>query len=62
MQELTPEREQFLSTLNDNAAVALDNRYLLKSTETALQETASLYGATTNLSRARTRRGNRRRD
>ena len=52
-QEFTAEREQFLSTLNDSAAVALDNRYLLQSTETALQETAALYGATTNLSRAR---------
>ncbi len=53
-QEFSPEREQFLSTLNDSAAVALDNRYLLRSTEQALQETAALYGATTNLSRART--------
>ena len=52
-QDFTPEREQFLSTLNDSAAVALDNRYLLQSTENALQETAALYGATTNLSRAR---------
>ncbi|MEO8397002.1 MAG: GAF domain-containing protein, partial [Chloroflexota bacterium] len=52
-QDFTPEREQFLSTLNDSAAVALDNRYLLQSTENALQETAALYGVTTNLSRAR---------
>ena len=53
-QDFTPEREQFLTTLNDNAAVALDNRYLFESTEEALQETAALYGATTNLSKART--------
>ncbi len=53
-QDITPELEQFLTTLNDNAAVALDNRYLFESTEEALQETAALYGATTNLSRART--------
>ena len=51
--EITPETEQFLTTLNDNTAVALDNRYLFESTEAALQETAALYGATTNLSRAR---------
>ena len=43
-----------MTTLNDNTAVALDNRYLFESTEEALQETAALYGATTNLSRART--------
>ncbi len=53
-QDITPEIEQFLTTLNDNTAVALDNRYLFESTEQALQETAALYGATTNLSRART--------
>ncbi len=52
--DITPEIEQFLTTLNDNTAVALDNRYLFESTEDALQETAALYGATTNLSRART--------
>src|SRR5262249_5195761 len=53
-QEFTPDREQFLSTLNDSAAVTFDNRNLLQSTEQALQETAALYGVTTNLSRART--------
>ncbi len=54
VQQFTAERQQFLNTLNDNAAVVLDNRYLLQSTEQALQDTAALYGATTNLSRART--------
>ncbi len=53
-QEFSAEREQFLSTLTDSAAIALDNRNLLQSTEQALQETAALYGVTTNLSRART--------
>lgn len=53
-QEFGPERIQFLTTLNDTAAVALDNRYLFRSTEDALQETAALYGATTAISRVRT--------
>ncbi|MCC6804188.1 MAG: GAF domain-containing protein, partial [Anaerolineae bacterium] len=53
-QQFTPEREQFLNTLNDNAAVVLDNRYLLQRTEAALQDTAALYSVTTDLSRART--------
>ncbi|MEP7291403.1 MAG: GAF domain-containing protein, partial [Chloroflexota bacterium] len=51
--EFAQETEQFLNALGDSAAVALDNRYLLQSTEQALQDTAALYGATTNLSRAR---------
>ena len=46
------EREQFLTTLADTTAVALDNRYLFNSTQTALRETASLYSATTAISRA----------
>jgi GAF domain-containing protein/CheY-like chemotaxis protein len=46
------EREQFLTTLSDSVAVALDNRYLFRSTQVALRETASLYGATTAISRA----------
>jgi GAF domain-containing protein/DNA-binding response OmpR family regulator len=46
------EREQFLTTLADTTAVALDNRYLFNSTQTALQETATLYSATTAISRA----------
>ena len=48
------EDERFLSTLGDNAAVAIDNRYLFSSTQQALQETVSLYGATSNISQART--------
>ncbi len=45
-------QDRFLTTLNDGASVALDNRYLLRDTETALNETAALYGATTSISRA----------
>jgi GAF domain-containing protein/DNA-binding response OmpR family regulator len=52
-QDFTPERIQFLTTLNDTAAAALDNRYLFRSTEDALQETAALYGATTTISAVR---------
>ncbi|MEO0563213.1 MAG: GAF domain-containing protein, partial [Chloroflexota bacterium] len=50
----TPEDERFLSTLGDNAAVAIDNRYLFESTQSALRETSFLYSATTRISRART--------
>ncbi len=46
------EREQAFTTLVESAAVTLDNRYLIISTEAALAETASLYSATTALSRA----------
>lgn len=46
-------QDRFLTTLNDGASVALDNRYLLRDTESALNETAALYGATTSISRAR---------
>ncbi|MBL8131499.1 MAG: GAF domain-containing protein [Anaerolineae bacterium] len=52
-EDFSPEREQFLLTLNDSAAVTLDNRYLFRSTTTALQETAQLYDATAMISRAR---------
>ncbi len=51
--EFTPEDERFLSTLGDNAAVAIDNRYLFQSTQNALRETSSLFSATTTISRAR---------
>ncbi|PJF27519.1 MAG: hypothetical protein CUN53_03735, partial [Phototrophicales bacterium] len=46
------EREQFLTTLADSVAIALDNRYLFRSTQQALRETAALYGATTSISRS----------
>jgi GAF domain-containing protein/CheY-like chemotaxis protein len=46
------EEERFLNTLGDSAATALDNRNLFQRTETALQETAAIYNATTAISRA----------
>jgi GAF domain-containing protein/CheY-like chemotaxis protein len=46
------EREQFLTTLADSVAIALDNRYLFRSTQQALRETAALYGAATAISRS----------
>lgn len=49
----SPEEERFLTTLSDNAAVAIDNRYLFSRTQTALSETQSLYEATTEISRTR---------
>ena len=52
-QDFNPERAQFLNTLTETAAVALDNRYLFRSTEEALKETAALYKATTDISRVR---------
>lgn len=52
-QEFSADRVQFLTTLNDTASVALDNRFLFRSTEDALQETALLYGAATEISRVR---------
>ncbi len=51
--EFTPEDERFLSTLGDNAAVAIDNRYLFRSTQRALNETSALYDATTTISGVR---------
>ncbi len=46
------DREQFLVTLADSVAIALDNRYLFRSTQQALRETAALYGAATAISRS----------
>ena len=46
-------REQFISTLAESAAVALDNRALFRGTQVALQETAALYNATTGISASR---------
>lgn len=48
------EQDRFLRTLKDGTSVALDNRYLFQDTESALNETAALYGATTSISRANT--------
>lgn len=46
------EEERLLVSLGDMTRTALDNRYLVQSTQTALQETRSLYAATTNITRA----------
>ena len=54
-QDISLEREQAITTLVESAAVTLDNRYLIMSTEAALAETASLYAATSAVSRARGR-------
>jgi len=51
--DFSPEQERFLTTLSDNAAVAIDNRYLFQSTGRALSETTAIYSATTTISRAR---------
>lgn len=44
-------RENFLNTLTDTSAVAIDNRNLFRSTQNALQEANNLYQATTAISR-----------
>jgi GAF domain-containing protein/CheY-like chemotaxis protein/HAMP domain-containing protein len=46
------EDERFLTTLADSATTAIDNRNLFQSTQTALQETAAIYNATSAISRA----------
>jgi GAF domain-containing protein/DNA-binding response OmpR family regulator len=51
-QVFTMEREQSVNTLIESASVTLDNRYLFRSTDRALEETAALYRATTAVSRA----------
>lgn len=53
-QNFTLEREQSLNTLIESAAVTLDNRYLFRSTQLALDTTASLYKATTEISGVQT--------
>jgi GAF domain-containing protein/CheY-like chemotaxis protein len=49
----TVDQERVLATLGDMATTAVDNNYLVRSTQIALRETASLYNATANISRAR---------
>lgn len=44
--------ERSLITLSDMARTAIDNRYLVQSSQTALQETRSLYAATTMVTRS----------
>lgn len=42
-----------LTTLSDMASTAIDNNYLVQSTQVALQETASLYAAATTINRSK---------
>lgn len=47
------EEERILSSVGDMATTALDNNFLVQSTQQALQETAALYTAASTISRAR---------
>ncbi len=47
------DQERVLTTLGDMATTAVDNNYLVRSTQIALRETAALYSVTTSISRAR---------
>jgi GAF domain-containing protein/CheY-like chemotaxis protein len=49
----SPDQERVMNTLADMASTAIDNTFLFQSTQTALQETASLYTASTNINRSR---------
>ncbi|MCL4251250.1 MAG: GAF domain-containing protein [Anaerolineae bacterium] len=51
-QDFSIEREQSFVALIDSVAVTLDNRYLVQSTQVALDTTAALYTATSTISRA----------
>ena len=46
------EDERLLTSLGDVARTEMDNRYLVQSTQLALQETRSLFAATTTITRA----------
>lgn len=47
-----PDNERVVSTIADMASTAIDNNYLVQSTQIALQETAALYTASTTINRA----------
>jgi len=49
----TSDQERTLSSVADMASAAVDNLFLIESTQDALQETAALYNATTTISRSR---------
>jgi GAF domain-containing protein/CheY-like chemotaxis protein len=49
----TGEQERIMNTVSDMASTAIDNNFLVASTQDALQETASLYTAATTISRSR---------
>lgn len=46
------DEQRIYTTLRDMATTAIDNNYLVRSTQLALQETGFLYNATTTISRA----------
>lgn len=48
----TEDQERMVTTLGDMATTAVDNNYLVRSTQAALRETAALYNAATTISRA----------
>lgn len=52
--DFSPDTERFLTTLADNAAVAIDNRNLYRSTELAFDEATILYETSRALSSATT--------
>lgn len=47
------DQERVLTTIADMASTAIDNTYLVQSTQVALQETAALYNAATTINRSR---------
>ncbi len=49
---LSNDEQRIYTTLRDMATTAIDNNYLVRSTQLALQETGFLYDATTAISRA----------
>ena len=48
----TMEEERLITSLRDMARTAIDNRYLVQDTQTALQEARTLYAATTTITRS----------
>jgi len=46
------EEERLLTSLRDMARTAIDNRYLVQSTQIALEEARTLYAATTTITRS----------
>jgi GAF domain-containing protein/DNA-binding response OmpR family regulator len=50
---IAADQERILTTLIDMSSTAIDNNYLVRSTQVALQETASLYAASTSINRSR---------
>jgi GAF domain-containing protein/CheY-like chemotaxis protein len=53
LHHFSSEQERIISTIGDMASTALDNNFLIASTQAALQETAALYSAAASISRTR---------